>query len=339
MRVMPSITRFRKQMSSQPSRLMRILFGMLVLLILYPLASCSSLDSTVTASGSMVSRTPGGFAPGIERRTPPSTPTKGGSPTATPTSLPPQWKLLWSDEFNGPQGASPDTSKWWQETGGDGWAHKQLDYDTSSGNAYTDGQGNIVLEARKENPDNYQCWYGSCQYTSVRLTTEDLFSFTYGLVEARIKLPAGQGLWPAFWMVGTNHANVPWPAPGEIDIMENVGKQPSVVNGTAHGLGIFQDPGQGSTYALPSGTFADGYHVFAVQWDAGHLYYMVDGNIYFTITKADLNNQSDWVFDHPFFLILNNAVGGEWPGSPDDSTVFPAKMIVDYVRVYTNTAK
>jgi beta-glucanase (GH16 family) len=247
--------------------------------------------------------------------------------TATPTGL----KLVWSDEFDGPKGTPPDPSKWTPDIAGDGWYHHQLDYDTNNQNVYQDGQGNLVLEARKGDATGYQCWYGSCQYTSARISTRGHFSFTYGRLEARIKIPFGQGIWSAFWLFGTNCAIVGWPACGEIDVMENIGKEPGTIYGTAHGPGLFT-----GTYTMKQGNFSDNFHIFTLQWDNTSLKFFVDGNNYATLERNTLQNQQDWVYDHPFNIILNLAVGGDWPGEPNYTTAFPQKMYISYVRLYAS---
>ena len=248
--------------------------------------------------------------------------------TATSKGQTSPWKLVWSDEFNGPQGAPPDPNKWTPEIGGGGWGSRQLDYDTNNRNVYLDGQGDLVLEARKDNPGGYQCWYGRCQYTSARITTGGHFSFTYGLLEARIKIPRGQGIWSGFWLSGENCATVGWPACGEIDVMENIGSQPDTIHASVHGPEYFSHP-----YKLQHSAFADDFHVFALQWDSDHLYFLVDGINYTTLNRAALANQADWVFNHPFNILLNIPLGG-WAGAPDSTTVFPQKMYVSYVRLY-----
>ncbi|MFC0529271.1 family 16 glycosylhydrolase [Phytohabitans kaempferiae] len=237
--------------------------------------------------------------------------------------------LTWSDEFNGAAGSAPDPGKWRYDIGGGGWGNNEMQYYTNSTrNAALDGAGNLVITARRENPANYQCHYGTCQYTSARLLTSGTFTQTYGRFEARMKLPYGQGIWPAFWMLGTP---VNWPTSGEIDIMENIGREPNTVHGTVHGPGYSGAGGIGGGYSGPR--FADGFHVFTVDWAPDSITWYVDGNQYFRITPASLNG-NQWVFNHPFFLIMNIAVGGHWPGYPDGSTTFPQTLTVDYVRAY-----
>ncbi|WP_030438661.1 glycoside hydrolase family 16 protein [Actinoplanes subtropicus] len=236
--------------------------------------------------------------------------------------------ITWSDEFNGAAGSPVDSSKWKFDTGGSGWGNNELEYYTNSAsNVYQDGQGHLAITARKENPAGYGCWYGSCTYTSGRILTADKFSQTYGHFEASIKIPKGQGMWPAFWMLGGNN----WPTTGEIDIMENVGNTPNTVYGTIHGPGYSGANGVGGNRTIGS-PLGDGFHTYAVDWSPNLIVWYLDGSEYFRATPAQINGNT-WVFDHPFFMILNVAVGGSWPGNPDASTSFPQTMLVDYVRV------
>jgi beta-glucanase (GH16 family) len=258
--------------------------------------------------------------------------------TSTPSAAPAVRAAAaptWSDDFNGPAGSAPDPSKWQLETGGSGWGNQELEYYTNSTrNAALDGNGNLVITARKENPAGYNCWYGSCQYTSARLNTSGRFTQAYGRFEARIKIPRGQGLWPAFWMLGDNIGSVGWPNSGEIDVMENVGKEPGTVHGSLHGPGYSGGNPLTGSYVLPGGrAFADDFHTFAVDWAPDSVAFSVDGVQYSRHVPAETNGNR-WVFDHPFFMILNVAVGGTWPGSPDGSSAFPQQMVVDYVHVY-----
>ena len=246
-------------------------------------------------------------------------------------------KVAFRDEFTGPPGSAPDTTKWRPEIGGNGWGNQELEYYTNSTeNAYLDGSGSLVIKAIKLNPPlALSCWYGPCQYTSARLITKGNFDLKYGRFEARIKVPRGQGVWPAFWMLGNNIDSVGWPTCGEIDIMENIGREPSTVHGTIHGPGYSGANGIGGPFSLANNAaFADDFHVFAVEWSASEIHWYVDGSEYKTVRPQDLPAGTQWVFDHPFFIILNFAVGGQWPGSPDTSTIFPQSMAVDYVRVY-----
>ncbi|WP_119287195.1 glycoside hydrolase family 16 protein [Streptomyces sp. YIM 130001] len=243
-----------------------------------------------------------------------------------------------ADEFDGPAGSPVDSSKWQTETGDNVNNHERQYYTPGGDNAQLDGEGHLVITARKENPSNYQCWYGTCEYTSSRLNTANTFTQTYGHVEAKMKIPRGQGMWPAFWMLGADMGDVGWPASGEIDIMENVGFEPGTVHGTLHGPGYSGGGGIGADYSLPGGEdFADDFHTFAVDWAPDSITWSVDGNVFQTRTPADLDGK-EWVFDKPFFLILNLAVGGDWPGDPDGGTTFPQELVVDHVRVETDDA-
>ncbi|HEY6767143.1 MAG TPA: glycoside hydrolase family 16 protein [Candidatus Sulfotelmatobacter sp.] len=243
------------------------------------------------------------------------------------------WALAWSDEFNAANGSGMDSSKWVAETGGDGWGNQELEYYTArTQNAYVQ-DGNLVVKAMRENyqgPDGVKR-----DFTSARLKTLGKFSQTTGRFEARIKLPQGQGMWPAFWMLGDDIDKVGWPACGEIDIMENIGKEPDIVHGSIHGPGYIGSVGLEASYKLPRGArFSDDFHIFAVEWEADAIRFYVDDQLYSTRTHADLKPGWKWAFDHPFFLLLNVAVGGDWPGNPDPTTSFPQTMLVDYVRVY-----
>ncbi|HKT05064.1 MAG TPA: family 16 glycosylhydrolase [Rugosimonospora sp.] len=245
--------------------------------------------------------------------------------------------LTWSDDFDGAAGTAPDPGKWVHDTGGSGFGNNELEYyTTSTSNAALDGAGHLVITARQENPAGYGCWYGSCQYTSARLTTSGRFAQAYGRFEARIQIPRGQGMWPAFWMLGDNIGSVGWPASGEIDVMENIGREPGTVHGSMHGPGYSGGNPLTAAYTLPGGAaFADGFHTFAADWTPGSVTFSVDGVSYERRTPGDTNG-NPWVFNHPFFIILNLAVGGNWPGSPDGGTSFPQRMVVDYVHVYAS---
>ena len=243
------------------------------------------------------------------------------------------WKLTWSDEFDGPKGSPVDLTKWSFDIGGGGWGNNELQtYTDRLANARLE-DGVLVITARQETstgPDKI-----TRNYTSARLLTKNSFTQTYGRFEARIKVPYGQGIWPAFWMLGNDIDTAGWPKCGEIDIMEHIGKQPSIVYGTIHGPGYSGANGINASYTLPSSRkVSDEYHEFAVEWQPNVIRFYVDGLLYKTRTPADLPAGTDWVFNHPFFLILNVAVGGNWPGDPDATTVFPQIMKVDYVRVY-----
>jgi beta-glucanase (GH16 family) len=263
------------------------------------------------------------------------TQTPGSSFTATsvpPTHTPPlvNWDLTWSDEFDGPDGSSVDPDKW-RVSDTPGSANGELEYYTSrKENVYignpTGSKGALVIQALREK-------YETREYTSSSVNTRGKFDQLYGRFEACIKIPYGQGIWPAFWMLGSTGG---WPLGGEIDIMENIGKEPNIVHGTMHGPGYSGANGIGGPFALPEGQrFADDFHLFAVEWEPNVIRWYVDNQLYKTNTPADLPEGAEWVYDHPFYLVLNVAVGGGWPGDPDDTTVFPQTMMVDYVRVYT----
>lgn len=243
------------------------------------------------------------------------------------------WVLTWRDEFNGPNGSSPDSAKWTMESGGNGWGNNELEYYTPRRQNVRLENGKLVIEALKETfvgPDGVRR-----DYTSGRLKTAGRFSQKYGRFEARIRIPSGRGIWPAFWLLGDDFSITGWPACGEIDIMEGIGSKASNIYGGLHGPGYFGRNASTGSYRLPAGRFSDNFHVFAVEWEPAVVRFYVDTHLYATKTPADLPAGKRWVYDHPFFLILNLAVGGYLPGSPDDSTVFPRRMLVDYVRVYS----
>ena len=259
------------------------------------------------------------------------------TPAVPPATSPAGWTLVWSDEFNGPDGSAPDPSKWTYDTGGRGWGNNELEcYTNRLQNSQIKG-GNLVITAEQESVP-FACADGSMNnYTSARLKTQGLFSQAYGRFEARIKIPAGQGMWPAFWMLGNNITTAGWPTCGEIDVMENIGREPGTVHGSLHGPSTTSSTSDAtSIFTLSRGqAFADDFHLFAIEWEPGLVRFYVDTNLYATFTQSQWPAGGNWVFDHPFFIILNAAVGGTWPGSPDSTTVFPQQMLVDYVRVYS----
>jgi len=241
------------------------------------------------------------------------------------------WKLVWADEFDQPDGTAPSTANWNYDIGASGWGNNELEYYTSRTNNARIENGQLVIEAIKEN-------YLGSAYTSARLKTQGKWSWSYGRIEARIKIPYGQGIWPAFWMLGTNISSVGWPACGEIDILENIGKEPATVHGTIHGPGYSGDSAIGGPYSLPgAAAFADSFHVYALEWTTNQLKWYVDGQQYFSTSPDSLPGGSAWVFTQAQFIILNVAVGGNWPGYPDGTSTFPQRMLVDYVRVYSAT--
>ena len=263
----------------------------------------------------------------------------GGGTIAQPPVLPPAsgWVLSWSDEFSQADGATPDKSKWTYDLGGAGWGNQELETYTSRAQNVQVHNGNLAIIAMQEN------FTGSDgiarNYTSARLKTQTLFAQAYGRFEARIKIPKGQGIWPAFWMLGNDIETIGWPKSGEIDIMENIGREPGMVHGSLHGPSTTAPTSDlTATISLPAGQgYADDYHVYAVEWEPDMVRFFVDSDNYGTFTKAKWPAGGQWVFDHPFFIILNVAVGGGWPGSPDATTQFPQEMLVDYVRVFTKS--
>ncbi len=243
-----------------------------------------------------------------------------------------EWELLWSDEFEAEAGAPINGGNWTCEIGGHGWGNNELEYYTDRvENAAHDGAGNLVITAIEETLDGSNCHYGECLYTSARCITQDKVEFTYGRVEARINIPNGQGIWPAFWMLGANFPEVGWPQSGEIDILENVGEK-NVVYGALHGPGYSGADNLGHVYRADV-NFDEGFHVYAIDWDEHVIRWYVDGELVNLISLNDLHSKQ-WVYDHDFFLLMNVAVGGYWPGAPDETTTFPQEMLVDYVRVY-----
>jgi len=250
-----------------------------------------------------------------------------------PQASRPGWKLVWSDEFNAADGSLPDSGKWTFATGGGGWGNHELEYYTARPANAHQQSGNLVITADSESftgPDGV-----TRAFTSARLKTAGKFSQTYGRFEARMKLPIGPGMWPAFWLLGDDISQAGWPKCGEIDIMELVGSAPSTILGTIHGPGYSGKAGPSTKYTLPGGKrFSDDFHIFAVEWEPNVIRFYVDDVLYTTRKPADLPGGTRWVFDKPFFIILNVAVGGDLPGPPDSTTVFPQTMLVDYVRVY-----
>ena len=252
-------------------------------------------------------------------------------------SPPARWVLTMSDDFDGAEGTPPDATMWTYDVGGDGWGNGQLEFNTDRvENVSLDGQGHLQIVALEES-------YMGNDYTSGRIKTQVFvcddddkkcgFDQKYGRFEARIQLPEGQGLWPAFWMLGANVDEVPWPGCGEIDVMEYQGQRPKRVFGTLHGPGYSGGESISGDFELDGDeTFADDFHVFAVDWDPGRIVFSVDGEVYHSVNSSSV--PGDWVFDHEFFVILNLAVGGTLGGPVGPDTVFPAEVLVDYVRIF-----
>lgn len=235
------------------------------------------------------------------------------------------WQLVWSDEFSGPAGDLPDAEKWTFDlgTGQDGWGNQELqNYTNHPGNVSLNGLGHLVITA-KQSGDNF---------TSARIKTQGLFSQQYGRFEARLKTPYGPGLWPAFWMLGDNIETVGWPQCGEIDIMELRGQQPHIIHGTIHGPGYSGGNPVTKNYSLSNARFDTDFNIFAIVWDENKIDFFVNDYLYQRITPDDV--PGEWVYDQPFHIILNVAVGGNYVGFPLPQTPFPQQMTIDYVRVY-----
>lgn len=235
------------------------------------------------------------------------------------------WQLVWSDEFAGPAGELPDNTKWVFDlgTGQDGWGNAELQsYTNNPANISKDGEGNLVITALRSGNS----------FTSARINTKGLFAQQYGRFEARIKTPYGPGIWPAFWLLGQNIETVGWPQCGEIDIMELRGQEPHIIHGSIHGPGYSGGNPVSKSFILKNGRFDVDFNVFAIEWYEDKIDFFVNDYLYQRIEKESL--AGEWVFNQPFFMLLNLAVGGNYVGFPTDQTPFPQKMYVDYVRVY-----
>jgi beta-glucanase (GH16 family) len=254
-------------------------------------------------------------------------PTQTPIPTQIPSPTPAAWdragwNIIWHDEFDGPE---LDRSNWTFDIGGNGWGNAEWEYYSDRPENVRIEDGMLVIEARQEDVS-----FSGKPYSSARIKTQGLHSWKYGRIEARIKLPYGQGIWPAFWMLGDN--NQGWPASGEIDILEFIGKTPDTIYATVHAPGYSGGNGVGSNLVVSADALKNDFHVFAIEWQENEIRWLFDEQEYFKLTPA--NVPAEWIFDHEFFIIMNLAVGGRWPGYPDDTTVFPQFMNVDYVRVY-----
>ncbi len=254
-------------------------------------------------------------------------------PTATlvPTQLPSPtpaawdrdgWNIVWHDEFDGPE---LDRANWNFDLGGSGWGNSEWEAYTDKPENIRIDNGMLVIEARED-----PTLPGGRPYSSARIKTQGLHSWTYGRIEARMKLPYGQGIWPAFWMLGDN--NIGWPASGEIDILEHIGRDPNTIYATVHAPGYSGGKGVGGKLVVPADTVKNDFHVYAIEWQENEIRWLFDEQEYFKVTPETV--PAAWVFDHDFFIILNVAVGGGWPGYPDKTTVFPQFLNVDYVRVF-----
>jgi len=241
----------------------------------------------------------------------------------SPSSYP-GYTLAWSDEFND---AAINTNNWNFDIGGSGWGNHELEYYTNSPNNAYLSNGKLVIEARQET-------IGNNNYTSARMNTSGKQSFKYGRIDMRAKIPVSHGMWPALWMLGTNIATTPWPGCGETDIMELIGSSPNRVVGSIHWAQADGSSGTvNNAYFLSSGDFSLQFHVFSLVWQMNYVQIIVDGIPYMTATNSSVTSGT-WPFNAPFFFIFNVAVGGDWPGSPDATTIFPQRMYVDYVRVF-----
>jgi beta-glucanase (GH16 family) len=238
----------------------------------------------------------------------------------------PQWKMTFHDEFDGQANAAPSTERWTRDLGGGGFGNNELEsYTEGNKNAFLDGHGNLIIEARKE-PTRGKDGI-SRDFSSARLKSTGLFSQAYGKFEARVKIPHGKGIWPAIWMLGDNIGTVGWPTCGEIDILESIGEKADIAYGTLHGPGYSGGAGKQGKF-LSKESLAAKFHVYGIEWEPEVIRWYVDGKLYHTVTRKDIGSNK-WVFDKPQFLIMNLAVGGGWPGSPDETTVFPQRLVID----------
>ncbi|HMB99070.1 MAG TPA: glycoside hydrolase family 16 protein [Balneolaceae bacterium] len=251
----------------------------------------------------------------------------GDDPNNEPSEV---WNLVWSDEFEADQ---LETDKWSFQFGTGsqfglvGWGNNELQY-------YTDREENVFLEDGLLHITALEESFEGRNYTSARIRTINKGDWKFGKIEIMAKLPEGQGMWPAIWMLPTEEVFGGWPKSGEIDITELVGHQPSTVHGTVHfGQDWPENRSRTSTYSLDSGKFSENFHLFSIEWEEDEIRWYVDGEQYHTIQPEDLEPEN-YPFNEQFHLILNLAVGGNWPGNPDSSTVFPQSMLVDYVRVF-----
>lgn len=251
-----------------------------------------------------------------------------------------EWKLVWSDEFDGAAGTAVDERRWSHDigdgctSGNCGWGNQEKEWYTSErANAALTGDGMLAIVARRATTKG-ACYYGPCRYTSAKVKTAGKERVRFGRVEARIRLPTGQGLWPAFWMLGDDISSVGWPASGELDIMEHHGSMPGNVSSAMHGPGYNGDSAIWRAHTPAGANFTAGFHRYAVEWDSTVVRFFVDETEHFTVTRHDVEARGRWVFDHPFYIILNLAVGGTFDGDPKSDAILPATMLVDYVRVY-----
>ncbi len=233
--------------------------------------------------------------------------------------------LVLEEEFNTDGAPNPAVWSFDIGTGENGWGNQELQYYTSRTENVKVDNGVLLITAREES-------FEGSSYTSARLLTKDLFEQQYGRFEARIRLPFGKGIWPAFWMLGADIDENPWPAAGEIDIMEYRGQDPTILIGSVHGPGYSAGEAISKEYDLVNDRFDTGFHIFGIEWGPNYINFYVDDVLYNQITPEDVPGQ--WVFNKPFYILINLAVGGTFVGSPDEETEFPQTMLVDYVRVY-----
>jgi beta-glucanase (GH16 family) len=250
------------------------------------------------------------------------------------------WVQVWSDDFDGPAGARVDGTRWRYETGDGcregicGWGNDEKEYYTDAPeNVALDGQGHLAIVARRA-PAGLVCHYGPCRYTSGKLSTRGKMSAGPGRVEARIKLPAGQGLWAAFWMLGHGWPSTPWPSCGEIDVMESKGSESTATSSAIHGPGYSGATPFVRAHTLARGRISDDFHAFAVEWDSLQARFFVDDSLHYSVGRGELERFGRSILDRPYFLILNLAVGGRFDGDPRSDDILPATMLVDYVRVH-----
>jgi len=272
----------------------------------------------------------------------------GAAPSVAPIdtapvtpSAPTTWTLAWSDEFDGPAGSRVDATRWGHDLGDGcgngicGWGNNEKEYYTdATDNVSLDGQGHLQIVARQA-PAGLTCYYGACRYTSGKVTTRGKLNAAPGRVEARLKLPSGQGLWPAFWMLGSGFPSVSWPACGELDIMENKGSTPSATSSAIHGPGYSGNTPFARLTQLAGGGVTSEFHTYAVEWDGESVRFSVDSAVHYSVARSELLQYGSSVIGQPYFVILNLAVGGQFDGDPRSDAIFPATMLVDWVRVYS----
>jgi beta-glucanase (GH16 family) len=267
-----------------------------------------------------------------------STPAVTTPPPATPPTV--TWTQVWSDEFDGPAGSAVDATKWNYDVGDGcqsgncGWGNNEKEYySTSTDNVAINGQGQLAITARIA-PAGTTCYYGACRYRSGKIHTRGKLLAQPGRVEARIKLPAGQGLWPAFWMLGADFPAIPWPGCGELDIMENKGSEPTISSSAVHGPGYSGNTPFQHRQVQTNANLTDDFHIYTVEWDVGSVRFYVDNVAHFAVSSDEMSHYGRPILNQPYFLILNLAVGGHFDGDPNSDAIFPATMLVDYVRVY-----